>query len=336
MRTARRPILEAQPPEPRAYDGMDTTYPSVLRVTGPASLLDKDDFRIRTLDGLRRIVKRDGQYYVATRDGDRPDVMLLLATQLDDGWITDNDPPPDQSFGLGVRAADPFGLPFEFGGPCDGPNGGILDSGCFLAGFVHGFVEGGVQLGWGTVRTAVMLPINSVKYAWALVTRPRSTLKETYRQGQEMVEVATNVGWLAWQLANEGWEFVSDVADEMPTTTTLPVAQMPPTLRIAMELGAEVIGAAVQDALDFYVDHPYDSGRVVGRGMFEIRVHPGAVREGRDAREPHQARVPERGEGAEVPPGRSRRGDGESAARDPPQGRRVLRLVLPGGNDRAR
>ena len=109
-----------------------------------------------------------------------------------------------------------------------------------------------------------------MKYAWALVTRPRSTLKETYRQGQEMVEVATNVGWLAWQLANEGWEFVSDVADEMPTTTTLPVAQMPPTLRIAMELGAEVIGAAVQDALDFYVDHPYDSGRVVGRGMFEI------------------------------------------------------------------
>ena len=83
--------------------------------------------------------------------------MLLLATQLDDGWITDNDP-PGSVLGLGVRAADPLGLPFEFGGPCDGPNGGILDSGCFLAGFVHGFVQGGVQLGWGTVRTAVMLP----------------------------------------------------------------------------------------------------------------------------------------------------------------------------------
>ena len=181
-----------------------------------------------------------------------------------------------------------------------------------------------------------MFPINSVKYAWALVTRPRSTLKETYRQGQEMVEVATNVGWLAWQLANEGWEFVSDVADEMPTTTTLPVAQMPPTLRIAMELGAEVIGAAVQDALDFYVYYPYDSGGSWGEGCSRSRRILAPYAKAGDAREPHQARVPERGEGAEVPPGRSRRGDGESAARDPPQGRRVLRLVLPGGNDRAR
>ncbi len=109
-----------------------------------------------------------------------------------------------------------------------------------------------------------------MKYAWALITKPQSTLKDTLRQGQELVETATNVGMMAWQLGTESWEFVTDVADEMPRTTTLPVAQMPPTLRIAMELGAEVISAAVQDALDFYVDQPYEAGRAVGRGMFEV------------------------------------------------------------------
>ena len=95
MRTARRPILR------RSLQSRGPTTgwtPRTRRSSGSPdrpALLDKDDFRIRMLDGLRRIVKRDGQYYVATRDGDCPDVMLLLATQLDDGWITETDPPPD-------------------------------------------------------------------------------------------------------------------------------------------------------------------------------------------------------------------------------------------------
>jgi len=261
--------LQAGEVQPIAVDGQDFTYPSVIRVSGPSKLLDDPDFRVRTLDGQRKVVKRDGQYYVATRNGDRPEVMLLFPAAEPNSWINDPDGEPgrdhlgkDQDgWGIGVLAAPNA----AFGG------WQIPDQLQFLGGFAVGFCEGGIDLVWGNIKMAVSVWWWSQNYQWRLVTAPRSTLKQTWAQAQEYYDMAWNVGAFLYALAVQAQEFVDDVSMELPRSTTLPVATMPPTLRVALELGTEVFRAAMLDAFNKWADKSaYDMGRDVGFGMFQV------------------------------------------------------------------
>src|SRR5262249_30901768 len=139
----------------------------------------------------------------------------------------------------------------------------------FLSGEVYGFCEGGIDLVWGNVKMAVMKPIEAGEWIWGLITHPRATIEEAYRQQRETVQMVWNMVTMVWDIGTQGVELMQDIAAEMPPWETLPYAQMPPTMRVMLELGAEVFNAAMQDYLDRIETEPFEAGREMGQGLFQ-------------------------------------------------------------------
>jgi hypothetical protein len=262
--------LYASTPEPLFQDSDDDTHPSVIRVSGPDELLSSSDFTVETFDGQRRVIQwDDGNYYVATREGDRPEVVLAVPNE--DGnegdWLDDGE--GYGGYGPAARTlAGAQGSPGSVRGALragPGPGGaafgggGIIDSGRFLAGFVVGFGQGGVDLVTGTVKLAVAIPRNT----WWLITHPRAAFNQAWDLGAATGNFIWQLGRVILLLQSEQQGFIARLVAGDPNALQI----SDPNLRTAIQLAAEL----VQDAFNEFLDmDAYDAGKLVGRGMFEV------------------------------------------------------------------
>jgi hypothetical protein len=266
--------LYAWTPEPNFHDWDDDTHPSVIRVTGPEKLLSSQGFTVETFDGQRRVIKwNDGQYYIATPEGDRPEVMLAVPNEYgnEGDWLDESSgygPPggPYGAAGVGVLKGSGGSAGRAPAGPAGWGQGGIIDSGWFLAGFVVGFGEGGVDLVKGTVKVAVAIPRATLDGAWALITHPWSTLEEAWNQGWATANFIREAGWTVIQLGTRGADFLRKVVAGDPEALQVGDA----TLRLALQMTGELIAEAWDDYLFLVQENPYEAGKIFGRSMFEI------------------------------------------------------------------
>ncbi|RPH68174.1 MAG: hypothetical protein EHM78_19765 [Myxococcaceae bacterium] len=263
--------LYAQTPEPNFHDWNDDTHPSVIRVTGPEKLLSSQGFTVETFDGQRGVIKwDDGQYYIATREGDRPEVMLAVPNEYgnEGDWLDDSGghgPPGDPYDGVGAGVLKRSGA--SAGRAPAGPAAWGWDgSGWFLAGFVVGFGEGGVDLVKGTVKVAVAIPRSVVEGTWALITHPWSTMQEAWDQGWAAANFIREAGWTVIQIGTRGADFLRKVVAGDPEALQVGDA----TMRAALQMTGELIAEAWNDYMLLVEREPYEAGKIFGRGMFEV------------------------------------------------------------------
>jgi hypothetical protein len=284
--------LYAQTPEPNFNDWNDDTHPSVIRVSGPDELLSSDGFTVETFDGQRRVIKwDDGYYYIATPEGDRPEVMLAIPNERgnEGDWLDDSggygdggggggdyaamgrtrrSAGPGAAAGIGVRAPTANGAAgigaaaMGAGGIGAAGFGGIDQTAWFLAGFVVGFGQGGVDLLKGTVKIAVAVPRDT----WWVITHPLASLQQAWDQGYATIQFVREAGWTVIQIGTGGADFLRKVVAGDPEALAVGDA----TLRAGLQMTGELLAEAFDDYMNLYETDPYAAGKIFGRGMFEI------------------------------------------------------------------
>ena len=76
------------------HDNKEDVTALAIEVEGPEELISKDDFRIQTLSGDRKIFKKNGKYYLATAEGTEPESLLFISNSDTPAGDEGLNPPP--------------------------------------------------------------------------------------------------------------------------------------------------------------------------------------------------------------------------------------------------
>lgn len=272
------PAFQAAGPRALAGGSPEDTRPTVLRIDGDEDTLSDPGYRITVGSPDDRQEDRmaikwadlSGQgyhYYVADSSGSRPEVTLLLPTNTDNlnGNAAD-DPFLNDPFGVW---SPPAGFPGGSGTPPP-----LRDSAYFLAGFVVGFCEGGVEtvtsvlgLLWSAAKLAWSALSGVAKEAWKIVSgHVEEFLQDLDATGQKIKAVAQTLWDMYLAVKNRQDEVIEGVM----TGNYGPLKELADTAAMLLQMATEMIEQAWNNYLDLVGRDPYTAGRQFGNAIFQI------------------------------------------------------------------
>jgi hypothetical protein len=231
-------------PEVTAQDDTEEFNPLAIEIDGPAEVVGKEDFRIQTNSGGRKVIQESGKYYLANEAGTERETMVLLRSQ------------EAPTFNGGVFE-DLSQLPI-----------GTVE---FVGGFIAGFSGGAAELVTGTgsviytaVETGGLFVLSLLPDGWGGETATdlaQARVDTAYEIGTEVVTAVSGI-------VKEIGERKDELIEAIILGDREKLSNIGEEYAIIFEMGFDV----VSESTAVFVDDmsSYDQGKLFGRVVFEI------------------------------------------------------------------